>query len=113
MNALTQSLATDLAWFLILAIAAVWVWVLATKWFRHCRGRAATTMADPMPRRGCQIGGCGKPPVAIFDRHPAGAIYVCAGHEAAVQGWVGPYGRDVPFDQDTDVSAFEREWGQS
>jgi hypothetical protein len=104
-----QDMATYLFWFLIILTAMVWAGI----WIAHMIKSTRIEDAYPTPPAGphtCQIGKCGKRATTTFDRHPAGSIHVCPAHDQAVQGWVGPYGRDVPYNQETDVTEFEGEW---
>jgi hypothetical protein len=60
---------------------------------------------EPEPARDsshCQIGDCHEPAWSVYDRHPAGWLWVCRGHDAIVQEWTGAFRRVrsiEPFDQ--------------
>ncbi len=106
-----QDVAGMLFWLLIILTAMVWAGIFIAKLVRLDRIEDAyPTQKQPAV---CQIGKCGKPAVAIYDKHPSGSIYVCDRHDRAVAGWAGPYGRDVPYDQElapgTDLQLWEKE----
>jgi hypothetical protein len=107
-----QSLATDFFWFIAIGTVLFWAGVWIVKLVRTTRIEDAYPTPPPAPHT-CQIGDCSKPAVAIYDKHPAGSIYVCDRHDRAVNQWVGPYGRAVPvYDQDldgTDLQQWEAE----
>jgi len=103
MSTLTQDLATDLFWFLIILIALCWLCI----WVGHAiRKDHLNTMPEPTPEppHECSIGGCHQAATHAFPTGVTGVdYYACTGHTPTVRQWAGPYDHDLPYNQNLDV----------
>jgi len=91
-----------ISWWLValLAVGAGLGYLIAGSW-----KRTGDRLDHDLPRlldddTHCQIGDCREPAYSIYDRHPAGWIWVCRSHDAQVQAWVGPHGHVVSIEQE-------------
>jgi len=95
---------TPLGFGVLVAILLVVAVIVVVAENLRDRDEAPTPDPDPaLDSSHCQIGDCREVAWSVYDKHPAGWLWVCRGHDAMVQAWVGPRrvrSIEAPFDQE-------------